>query len=289
MRIERNNSPFSILEVSEDCDDSDVKLAYRRLAMRYHPDRNKEAGAERHFKRLQMAYQLLRTQSSRNMVLNIMNLGGEGDPVAGGYGGSQWRKAGHKAYKPDDFSYTASHSHGSQGLRSLLVNLGYQTILQAMMLTRAERLPLHSLVLVPAALFFAGLHADGEMLEPRKVGLALALGIGGATLSDFLVQFVTFTNRYHMRNRLNNVIGFVSIISASMLILSIDLNGVMLLPTMLGIDPDLLRRLSFLVLGSAIYLWFFFCFLFQSSHRNLETVLVWLWVAYLEYFLPTVM
>ena len=48
--------PYKILGVSPDASDEEVKKAYRQLAKKYHPDVNKEAGAEERFKKIQNAY-----------------------------------------------------------------------------------------------------------------------------------------------------------------------------------------------------------------------------------------
>ena len=49
--------PYRILGVSRDAGEEDIKKAYRRLAKQYHPDVNKEPGAEEKFKQIQNAYQ----------------------------------------------------------------------------------------------------------------------------------------------------------------------------------------------------------------------------------------
>lgn len=51
------DDPFKILGVSRDASEDEIKKAYRKLAKKYHPDVNKEAGAEEKFKQIQNAYQ----------------------------------------------------------------------------------------------------------------------------------------------------------------------------------------------------------------------------------------
>ena len=50
---------YEMLGVSRDADKEEVKRAYRRLARKYHPDVNKEAGAEERFKEINRAYEVL--------------------------------------------------------------------------------------------------------------------------------------------------------------------------------------------------------------------------------------
>jgi molecular chaperone DnaJ len=50
---------YQILNVSRDASKEDIKQAFRRLARKYHPDVNKEEGAEERFKEINRAYEVL--------------------------------------------------------------------------------------------------------------------------------------------------------------------------------------------------------------------------------------
>lgn len=53
------NNPYSILGVSREAGPAEWKRAYRRLAMRWHPDRNDHPEATERFKEIRAAYDLL--------------------------------------------------------------------------------------------------------------------------------------------------------------------------------------------------------------------------------------
>ncbi len=56
---------YEILGVSRDASKEDMKRAYRRLARKYHPDVNKEDGAEDRFKEVNRAYEVLSEPETR--------------------------------------------------------------------------------------------------------------------------------------------------------------------------------------------------------------------------------
>ena len=56
---------YGVLGVSRDATGEDVKKAFRKLALQYHPDRNKDDGAGEKFKEISEAYQVLSDPKKR--------------------------------------------------------------------------------------------------------------------------------------------------------------------------------------------------------------------------------
>lgn len=61
---------YSILGVDKNASQDDIKSSYRKLARQYHPDVNKEPGAEEKFKQLGEAYSVLSDPSKRQQYDN---------------------------------------------------------------------------------------------------------------------------------------------------------------------------------------------------------------------------
>lgn len=62
-----NNNLYEVLEISQSASDEEIKYAYRKLSMKYHPDRNSgDNQSEEKFKEIKNAYEVLSDPSRRS-------------------------------------------------------------------------------------------------------------------------------------------------------------------------------------------------------------------------------
>lgn len=77
---------YEILQVNKNCDGTELKKSYRKLAMQYHPDRNPDdKEAEEKFKLVNEAYQVLSDEDKRSIYDRYGKAGLEGRGM-GGFG-----------------------------------------------------------------------------------------------------------------------------------------------------------------------------------------------------------
>jgi molecular chaperone DnaJ len=118
---------YQILEVNQSASEEDIKKAYRKLAMKYHPDRNQgDKAAEEKFKEIKEAYEVLSDPQKRTLYDQHghaaldpnAGFGGQGgaDMFGGGFGGfgdlfegifgGTRGGSGHEMYRGSDLKYT---------------------------------------------------------------------------------------------------------------------------------------------------------------------------------------
>ena len=81
---------YEILDVARNASDDEIKKAYRKLAMKYHPDRNQDnPSAEEKFKEVKEAYEMLSDSQKRAAYDQYGHAGVDPNMGGGGFGGGQ--------------------------------------------------------------------------------------------------------------------------------------------------------------------------------------------------------
>lgn len=93
---------YELLGLKKGASDAEIKSAYRKQALKWHPDRNKEKGAAERFKEINKAYEVLSNPEKRQMYDQY----GKDAFERGGFGRQTGQQQG-------PFSYTYS-SYGGQ-------------------------------------------------------------------------------------------------------------------------------------------------------------------------------
>jgi DnaJ-class molecular chaperone len=110
---------YEILGVSKTATQDEIKKAYRKLAMQYHPDRNKTQEGEMKFKEVTKAYEVLGTEEKRKTYDQYGHAAfeqgaGQGGPFGGGNPFSGQGGQGGQ-YGPFTYTYSNNGGQGGQG------------------------------------------------------------------------------------------------------------------------------------------------------------------------------
>lgn len=88
-KLAKKKDYYKVLGVPKDCDDRQLRKAYKLLALKYHPDKNNTSEAakeeaEKKFKEINEAYDVLSDKKKRQMFDSGVD---PNDPETGGMGG----------------------------------------------------------------------------------------------------------------------------------------------------------------------------------------------------------
>jgi len=105
-----NKDYYNVLGVSKSASQTEIKKAYRRLALKYHPDKNDSKEAEKRFKEVNRAYEVLSDPKKRKNYDQFGHTAFERAEKGAG--------PGRNSYRSGPFTYTYSTSGGGSPFSS---------------------------------------------------------------------------------------------------------------------------------------------------------------------------
>jgi len=87
---------YDYLEIGKDATKTDIKKAYRRLALKYHPDKNSEPDAADKFRQVSEAYEVLSDEEKRREYDRALRTGGS-QALS-----SSWQQSQNRSYRRRD-------------------------------------------------------------------------------------------------------------------------------------------------------------------------------------------
>jgi len=117
---------YKILGIVRGATDDEIKKAYRKMAVKWHPDKNKSPEAEEKFKDVAMAYEVLKDKKKRDLYDQFGEEGMNGASGGGGGAGFSGANFQHSNVDPheifnmffgsNDFGFGSASSGGAGGM-----------------------------------------------------------------------------------------------------------------------------------------------------------------------------
>jgi len=101
---------YDVLGVKKDASAAELKKAYRKLALKYHPDRNKSADAAEKFKELSEAYEVVSNPQKKKQYDQFGHAAFDPSQGFGGFGGGQ-----SNTHRQGPFTYSYTTTGGAPG------------------------------------------------------------------------------------------------------------------------------------------------------------------------------
>ncbi len=111
---------YDVLGVSKSASQEELKKAYRKQALEWHPDRNKSPEAEKRFKEINEAYEVLSDSEKRAAYDQFGHAAFEpGGMGAGGFAGGPFGGGQTRTYRQGPFTYTYTTYGGGEPFEGL--------------------------------------------------------------------------------------------------------------------------------------------------------------------------
>ena len=68
-----NKNLYDILDLKNNATNDEIKRQFKKLALKYHPDKNKERNANEKFNQIRIAYEILSDQEKKNKYDNMID------------------------------------------------------------------------------------------------------------------------------------------------------------------------------------------------------------------------
>ncbi len=184
---------YELLGVSRSASADDLKKAYRKLALAYHPDRNPgNKGAEEKFKELSEAYAVLSDTEKRKAYDQFGHAGvgaGAGGFGAGGFSGFDFSEVFGDIFA--DFFGTERSERGSRGTRGSDLQMGLGISFEEAIFGTEKSVD------VPRAELCGECHGEGVKPGTKRQTCGTCQGSGQVRMSQGFFSIATTCHRCH--------------------------------------------------------------------------------------------